>query len=81
LRPCSPGSRERATDPQLPLAVDEDHVIELVDRLEAEDERRVAVLLEDDGREQRRLETVRARRAGRRRGKLRSVARPPGSWL
>ena len=35
-------------------------MIELVDRLEAEDERRVAVLLEHDRGEQRRLEAMRA---------------------
>ena len=61
LRPCRPGSRDRAIDPQRPLLlVDEDHVIELIDRLEAEHQRRVAVRFEDDGREERRFETVRA---------------------
>ena len=35
-------------------------MVEVVDRLEAEEQRRVAVRLEDDGGEQRRLETVRA---------------------
>ena len=34
-------------------------MVEQVDRLEAQDERRIAVLLEDDGRRQRRLEAVR----------------------
>ena len=34
-------------------------MIEMIDRLEAEHERRVAVLLEHDGREQRRLEAMR----------------------
>jgi hypothetical protein len=34
-------------------------VIELVDRLEADDERRIAVLLEHGGGKQRRFETVR----------------------
>ena len=49
-RPCRPGSRDRATEPQRPRAlVDEDHVIEFVDRLQAHDERRIAVLLENDG--------------------------------
>jgi hypothetical protein len=33
-------------------------VVQLVDRLEAEDERRIAVRLEDDGGEECRLETV-----------------------
>ena len=46
-------------EPQRPLLpVDEDHVIQLVDRLEADDQRRIAVLLEDDGGEQRRLQAV-----------------------
>jgi hypothetical protein len=40
-------------------AVDEDHVVEQIDRLEAEDQRRIAVLLEDDGGGDRRLQTVR----------------------
>ena len=63
-RPCRPGSRERATEPHpVARAVDEDHVVEQIDRLEAEDERRIAVLLEDDGRRERRLETVRRARA------------------
>ena len=41
------------------LLVYEDHMIELVDRFEADDERRIPVLLEDRGGEQRRLEAVR----------------------
>ena len=53
-------ARARDRSPSAAAPVDEDHVIELVDRLEAEDERRVAVLLEDDRREQRRLEAMRA---------------------
>ena len=53
-------ARARDRSPAAAPPVDEDHVIELVDRLEAEDERRIAVLLEDDGREERRLEAVRA---------------------
>ena len=36
------------------------HVVEMVDRLEAQEQRRVAVRLEDDGGEQRRLEAMRA---------------------
>ena len=60
LRPCSPGSRERATDPQpCGAAIHEDHVIEQVDRLEAQDERRIPVLLEDDRRRQRRFQAMR----------------------
>ena len=56
-RPCSPGSRDRATDPHRPRdAIHEHHVIESVDRLEAHDERRIAVLLEDDRRRDRGLE-------------------------
>jgi hypothetical protein len=42
------------------VTVDEDDVVELVDRLEAEDERWVPVLLEHDRGEKRRLEAVRA---------------------
>jgi len=42
------------------MAVHEDDVIELVDRLEAEDERRIAVLLERRRGEQRGLQAVRA---------------------
>ena len=42
-------------------------MIELVDRLEAEDERRIAVLFEHDRREQRGFETMRAAAAERRR--------------
>ena len=61
LRPCRPGiARPRDRSPAAALPVDEDHVIELVDRLEAEDQRRIAVLLEHDRREERRLEAVRA---------------------
>jgi hypothetical protein len=41
------------------LPVHEDDVIEPVDRLEAEKERRVAVLFKHDGGEQRGLETMR----------------------
>ena len=37
-------------------------MVEQVDRLEAEDERRIAVLLEDDGRRERRLEAMRGAR-------------------
>src|SRR5204863_4908982 len=40
--------------------VDEDHVIELVDGLEAEDERGITVRFEDDRCEQRRFEAMRA---------------------
>jgi hypothetical protein len=49
-------------------------VIELVDRLEAQDERRIAVLLEDHRGRQRRFQAVRRARAHDGRGKLRSVA-------
>jgi len=42
------------------MPVDEDDVIEMVDRLEAQDERRIAVVLEDDGGKERGLEAVRA---------------------
>ena len=42
------------------VTVDEKHVVQLVDRLEAEDERRVAVRLERHRGEQRRLEAMRA---------------------
>ena len=52
-------ARARDGAPACRRAVDEDHVIEQVDRLEAEDERRIAVLLEDHRRRQRRLEAVR----------------------
>src|SRR5262249_37584925 len=46
--------------PSPPFPIDEEDVIELVDRFEAEDERRIAVLLEHDGGEERRFETMRA---------------------
>ena len=52
-------ARPRDRSPAARPAIDEDDVIEQVDRLEAEDERRVAVLLEDHRRRQRRLEAVR----------------------
>ena len=67
------------------LLVDEDDVIQLVDRLEAENERRIRMLLEDDGREQGGFETVRASVAhyaaeaaerGSFRGRLRVVRQP-----
>ena len=41
------------------MPVDEEHVIELVDRFEAEHERRPAVLLEDHRGGQRRFQAVR----------------------
>ena len=53
-------ARARHRSPSTAAPVDEDHVVELVDRLEAQDERRIAVLFEHDGREQRGLEAVRA---------------------
>jgi hypothetical protein len=40
------------------MFVYKDDVVELVDRLEAEDERRVSVLFENDGGEQRGLEAM-----------------------
>ena len=52
-------ARARDRAPARRRAVDEDHVVEQVDRLEAEDQRRIAVLLEDDGRRERRFEAVR----------------------
>src|SRR5438034_5632545 len=52
-------ARPRDRSPSAWSAVDEDDVVEQVDRLEAQDERRVAVLLEDDGGRERGLETVR----------------------
>ena len=61
LPPVQPGvARSRHRPPAAATAIGEDHVIELVDRFEAEDERGIAVLFERHGREQRRLETVRA---------------------
>ncbi len=67
-RPCRPGSRDRATDPQRPRAlIDEDHVVEPVDRLEAHHERRISVLFEDHGGGDRGLEAVRRPVADRRR--------------
>ena len=45
--------------PAVPAAVDEDDVIEPVDRLEAEEQRRVAVLLERHRGEERRFQAVR----------------------
>jgi hypothetical protein len=52
----------RASDgsPTTLLLVKKDHVIEVVDRLEAQNQRRKTVLLEDDGGEERRLEAMRA---------------------
>ena len=41
------------------MLIDEDHVIELVDRFEADDERRVPVLFEHRRRKERRFEAVR----------------------
>src|SRR5262249_62241660 len=55
-RPCD-------RSPAAVASIDEEDVIELVHGLEAQDERRIAVLFEDDGREERRFETVRAARA------------------
>src|SRR6185295_8542016 len=51
-------SRDRA--PAAPSSVHEDYVIERVDRFEAQNERRVAVLLERDRGEERGFQTVRA---------------------
>ena len=55
-------ARSRDRSPAGAGAIDEDDVIEQVDRLEAEDQRRVAVLLHDHRRRERRLQAV--RRAG-----------------
>ncbi len=52
-------ARSRNGSPSAVQAIDEDHVVEVIDRLEAEDERRVSVLFEDDGGRERRLEAVR----------------------
>ena len=57
---------DRSPSPAVPI--DEQHVIQLVDRFEAEDERRIAVLLEDHRRRERRLQAVRRPVRGRRRG-------------
>ena len=51
--------RSRHRSPALLLLIDEQHVIEQVGRFEAEDQRRVPVLLEDRGGEQRGLEAMR----------------------
>src|SRR6185436_780374 len=53
-------ARARDRPPAPALLVDEDHMIELVDRFEAEEQRRIAVRLEDDRGEQRGLEAMRA---------------------
>ena len=53
-------ARTSDRSPTARLPVHKDHVIQLVDRLEAEHERRKAVLLQDDRGEERRLEAVRA---------------------
>src|SRR6202023_1688002 len=53
-------ARPRHRSPSPILAVDEDDVVELVNRFEAEDERRKPVRLEHDRGEQRRLEAMRA---------------------
>ena len=50
------GPRHRP--PSSTALVDEDDVIERIDRLKAQDERRIAVLFERDSREQRGLEAV-----------------------
>jgi hypothetical protein len=72
-------ARSRAPIPIRAAAVHEDHVIEQIDRLEAENERRIAVLFEDDRGRDRRFEAVRrAVRTTPR--KLRSVS-PPFSVL
>jgi len=51
-----PGARDRT--PSTAAAKDEDHVVDAVLRLEADDERRIAVLLKDHRGHERRLETV-----------------------
>ena len=69
LAAVQPGSRERATDPQpCGAAIDEDDVVEQVDRLEAQHERRIAVLLEDHRRRRAPPRGNAPCRAGRRRG-------------
>ena len=74
-------ARARDRAPPAVALVDEDHVIELVDRLEAQDERRITVLFEDHGRR----ESAASRQcAGPWRTtprKLRSVAPPGGGSL
>jgi hypothetical protein len=60
LAAMQPGvTRARDRAPAARAAIDEDHVIELVDRLEAHHERRVAALLENGCRRQRRFHAVR----------------------
>ena len=53
-------ARSGNRSPSGAAAIHEDHMIEFVDRFKAEHERRISVLLEDDGGEERRLETMRA---------------------
>src|SRR5262249_9614491 len=53
-------ARPRDRAPASTLTVDVDDMIELIDRLEAQDEGRMLVLFQDDGREERRFQTVRA---------------------
>ncbi len=56
-------TRARHRSPTLRRAVDEDHMIEEVDRLETENERGKAMLLEDDRGRERGLEAVSLARA------------------
>jgi hypothetical protein len=53
-------ARTRDRPPAPTVLIGEEHMIEVVDRLEAEEQRRVAMRLEDDGGKQGGLETVRA---------------------
>ena len=59
LPAVQPGiARARHRSPAVRSSIHEDDMVEQVDRLEAEHERRIAVLFEDDGCRERRLETM-----------------------
>ena len=52
-------ARPRHRSPAARRPVDEDHVVQQIDRLEAEDQRRIPMLLEDDRRGECRFQAVR----------------------
>src|SRR5262249_53210174 len=77
MQPRIAGASNRAPPPASP--VNEYYVVERVDRLDAQDQRRKTMLLEDDGGEQRRLQTVRTPLADH--AAKRSQRRPPARLL